>query len=93
VSTQTTLSAESHVAERQFLLEEQTWNRKFSNVPSKTSSFQKRRADFGIEVNFNENYCIKMIRNRLRWCGHNLRMNIERFSEKVLNMKLKGKHP
>jgi hypothetical protein len=35
----------------------------------------------------------KLINNRIRWYGYILRINKERISKKVLNMKVKGKCP
>jgi hypothetical protein len=35
----------------------------------------------------------KVTNNRMRQCGHVLRMNEERIPRKVLNMKVKGKYP
>jgi hypothetical protein len=56
-SPQTTLAAEAHLAEGQFLLEEQILN--ISAIPtrhSKTISLQNRRAEFRPKVNLNREH-------------------------------------
>jgi hypothetical protein len=35
----------------------------------------------------------KLTNNRIAWYGHVLKLNEERTPKKVLNMKVKGKHP
>jgi hypothetical protein len=62
-SLQTTLAAEAHLAEGQFLLEEQTLNIKVSDISNrnpKTNSFQNRRAKFRPTVNLRKEECIKV---------------------------------
>jgi hypothetical protein len=64
-SLQTTLAAEAHLAEGQFLLQEQTLNIEKSLIyrtgAPKTNSFQNRRAKFRPTVNLRKEECIKMI--------------------------------
>jgi hypothetical protein len=51
------------LAERQILLEEQAWDiEKFSDIPSRksTKSFRSRKAEFGAEVNLNEEQCMRI---------------------------------
>jgi hypothetical protein len=55
-SLQTALAAETHLAEGQFLNEEQTLNKLSRN--SKTKNFQNRKTECGTKVNLNKKECI-----------------------------------
>jgi hypothetical protein len=64
MSLQTTLAADAHLAEGQFLLEEQTLNNAKSLMPSRnseTNDFQNGRAEFNTTVDFSKNECIEAV--------------------------------
>jgi hypothetical protein len=61
-SLQTTLAADAHLAEGQFLHEEQTLNNAKSDIPSRnseTNNFQNGRAEFQTKVNLSKKESIK----------------------------------
>jgi hypothetical protein len=62
MSLQTTLAADAHLAEGQFLHEEHTLNNAKSLIPSRNSginNFQNRRADFETKVNLSKKESIE----------------------------------
>jgi hypothetical protein len=62
---QTTLAADAHLAERQFLLEEQTLNNAKSLIyragTQETNNFQNGRAEFKTKVDLCKKKCIEAV--------------------------------
>jgi Tfp pilus assembly PilM family ATPase len=61
---QTTLAADAHLAEEQFLLEQQTLNNAVSNIPrrnSETNNFQNGKTEFKAKVDMSKKECIEAV--------------------------------
>jgi hypothetical protein len=57
---------------------------------TKRDRIRNKKIKENVQLNSLDN---KLTHNRMRWCGHVLRMNEERIPKKVLNMNMTGKHP